>query len=140
MRTARKAGVALVSLAMAGGLATAASGTASAADVCTYPGVAVYNKSGDWAGNALWNANPACGVTGDTLGAFDSTADGYGVIAYLSKLDGTPIRSVSTSGHSSPYTAWKSGNLPEDQAYYIWGCLTKGGAQSNCSKSIIVYS
>ncbi|MGW5971220.1 hypothetical protein [Streptomyces sp. NPDC055186] len=142
MRIARKARVALAGLVMAGGLVTGTSGSASAApdDVCTNPGVPVYNKAGNWAGNALWNADPVCGVKGDSLGAFDAAADGYGIIAYLSKFDGTPVRSVSTAGHNSPYTAWKSGNLPEDQPYYMWGCLTKGGAVSNCSKSIIVYS
>lgn len=50
MRIARKAGVALTSLVMAGGLATATSGSASAAtdEICAYPSAEVYNDAGKW--------------------------------------------------------------------------------------------
>ncbi|MFJ5088637.1 hypothetical protein [Streptomyces sp. NPDC088674] len=143
MRIARKAGVALISLVMAGSLGTVTSGSASAAtdDVCGYPGVDVTNPAGEWAGTALWSANPGCGVTGDTLGAFDANADGYSVVAHLSKPDGSvPDRVVSTSGHNSPYTAWKGGNLPEGHQYIMWACLSKGGVTSHCSDTLIVTS
>ncbi|MFJ2704935.1 hypothetical protein ACIO3R_17255 [Streptomyces sp. NPDC087428] len=143
MRIARKAGVALAGLVMVGGLATATSGSASAAadEICGYPAVDVFNDAGKWAGSAQWSANPGCGVTGDTLGAFDATADGYGVVAHLSAPDGSIAeRVVSTSGHNSPYTAWKSGNLPEGHQYVMWACLTKGGVVSHCSKTKTVTS
>lgn len=119
------------------------SGSASAAtdEICGYPAVDVFNDAGKWAGSAQWSANPGCGVKGDTLGAFDATADGYGVVAHLSAPDGSiPERVVSTSGHNSPYTAWKSGNLPENHLYIMWACLTKGGVTSHCTKTKIVYS
>ncbi|MEU3072962.1 hypothetical protein [Streptomyces laurentii] len=143
MRIAHKAGVALTSLVMAGGLVTATSGSASAAadEVCGYPSVDVYNGAGQYAGSAMWSANPGCGVLGDSLGAYDATADGYGIVAHLSAPDGSIAeRVVSTAGHNSPYTVWKSGNLPENHQYVMWACLTKGGVTSHCTKTKIVYS
>ncbi|MGW0086905.1 hypothetical protein [Streptomyces sp. NPDC003393] len=89
--------------------------------------VTVYNGS-KVAGKAAWAANPGdLGIsTGDTLVVSDVLADGYGIEAHLS--DG---RTATTRGKASPYTAKKSGNLPEDGTYYMSVCMVKG-SYSDC--------
>ncbi|MBW8798234.1 MAG: hypothetical protein JF597_33025 [Streptomyces sp.] len=79
--------------------------------------------NGKWAGAGYWTAN------GDQLQAVDTAADGFGIAAYLGT---SPVREASTYGHSSPYTATKTGNLPEDKKYTFWVCVG-GSAGQVCS-------
>ncbi|MEU9878319.1 hypothetical protein [Streptomyces phaeochromogenes] len=98
---------------------TLGSGTASAAvpfyNKCKHLSVSnewenvIYNQNDRYVGMALFSSN------GDNLYAVDSYADGWGVVASL-----RGVRSVSTVGHNSPYTAGPViGNLPEDKRYVL---------------------
>ncbi|MFD8449832.1 hypothetical protein [Streptomyces coelicoflavus] len=106
---------------VSGGLVLTSAGTASAAE----PSVRFVGGStaisvfidGKFAGAAYWKAN------GDKLQATDTTADGWYVAAYLGT---NPVREASTDGHRSPYTATKTGNLPEGNKYNFWACVGKG--------------
>ncbi|WP_335983820.1 hypothetical protein [Streptomyces sp. CA2R106] len=147
MKFARRAAIALTGVVMAGGLATATAGSASAttqqtamagrvapAD-CVINYVPVYNGS-TFAGDALWNANPDDCANGDNLGAFDDLTDGYSVVAHLSTG-----RRVATSGYTAPSPIiWKGGDLPEGHLYHMWGCLSKNGVESQCTREYDVYS
>lgn len=136
MRFTRRVSIALTGVVMVGGLVTATSGSASAAAAAcpTYDtALYIYNDSG-LAGYALWNANPTACENGDNLGAWDTATDGYSVVAHLRKPDGSVAdRVVTTSGHNAPYIAWKGGDLPEGNTYWMWGCLSKNGVESHCT-------
>ncbi|MEV6112494.1 hypothetical protein AB0L59_08175 [Streptomyces sp. NPDC052109] len=69
---------------------------------------------GRYAGSAEWKAN------GDTLEAGDTTADGYGVGAYLGT---NPVREATTFGLASPVWKSKGGDLPENHTYTFWACI-----------------
>ncbi|MET8981992.1 hypothetical protein ABZX85_41000 [Streptomyces sp. NPDC004539] len=95
----------------------------------------VYND-GDYAGTAIWAADPGSlgSSTGDTLIASDQLADGYGIEAHLS--DG---RIATTRGHSSPYTDTTTGNLDEGAERKMWVCYVQG-TFSDCSGKIDVHA
>ncbi|MGQ7754808.1 hypothetical protein ACUN29_41395 (plasmid) [Streptomyces sp. WC2508] len=76
--------------------------------------------NGKAVGAAYWIPN------GDRLEAVDTTADGYGVAAYLGT---SPVREASTYGHDSPYTAKKGGDLPEGHTYTFWACYGGNSGQ-----------
>ncbi len=133
MRFTRGVGIVLSGAVMAAGLVTATAGSASAADGCG-DSYTVYGEYDVVAGYVWWNANPDSCQNGDNLGAQDVLTDGYSVVAHLAKLDfSVPNRVVSTSGYTAPHIAWKGGNLPEGDQYYLWGCLSKDGIESNCT-------
>ncbi|MCA1223860.1 hypothetical protein [Streptomyces sp. 8L] len=92
--------------------------------------MSIYINGNKLAGAAYWVAN------GDKLQAVDPAADGYGIAAYLST---SPVREASTYGHNSPYTATKTGNLPENHAYKFWACVG-GSAGQVCSNEYSVTS
>ncbi|MEU6380091.1 hypothetical protein [Streptomyces sp. NPDC046909] len=81
--------------------------------------IAVY-QDGAFAGAAYWYAD------GDKLQAVDPRKDGFGIAAYLGT---SPIREASTYGHSSPYTATKTGDLPENRTYTYWVCIGGSSGQ-----------
>ncbi|MFF4411349.1 hypothetical protein ACFYY8_02410 [Streptosporangium sp. NPDC001559] len=119
---------------LTGGSLTVGSGPASAAlSVRFAPSgtptgfqIEVY-RDGDLAGAAEWVQDPVGGSPGDTLYAYDVSADGYGIEAHLSNG-----RVATTRGHNAPYTDRRSGDLPENQHYTMWVCLVKGSS-STCS-------
>ncbi|MFJ8944596.1 hypothetical protein ACIRG4_15300 [Streptomyces sp. NPDC102395] len=78
----------------------------------------------------FWTADPYRDLTGDTVMACDSNADGWGVQA---ELDINPLpgsfsadRIASTRGHASPYCDKQSGDLKEDTPVSLRVCLVKG--------------
>ncbi|MDX3523608.1 hypothetical protein [Streptomyces scabiei] len=95
--------------------------------------VAYLYADGDYAGYVNWHADPVSdGINttpGDALRAHDAAADGWGVKGSLSS-PGWLIREATTQGHASPYTTpWKTGDLIEDERYYLTVCLAKGSEQ-----------
>jgi hypothetical protein len=84
----------------------------------------------------FWRADPFGDMTGDTVMACDSNADGWGVQA---ELDINPIfgnfsadRIATTRGHESPYCDEESGDLKEDTPVSLRVCLVKG-AEKKCT-------
>ena len=80
--------------------------------------------------SGFWTADPYRDLTGDTVTACDSNADGWGVQA---ELDINPVpgtfsvdRIASTRGHNSPYCDDASGDLKEDTPVDLRVCLVKG--------------
>ncbi|MFC8587720.1 hypothetical protein ACFUGD_24685 [Streptomyces sp. NPDC057217] len=140
----QKIGVVLGALVLASAHAVTGSTPAAAADIFTFsvgrsvPGVTailVSNESmGREAGQAEWWQDPSGGLPGDTLAVSDHLADGYGIEAHLSTG-----RVATTRGHNSPYSTYKSGDLPEDHVYKMWVCVVKGSWQK-CSSKIDVAS
>lgn len=127
--------------ALAAGLVVTGSTPASAAgaqDVFTFTPLIPDGKSGTisvtnetknrGAGSAGWYSY------GDKLEARDLLADGYGIEAHLSTG-----RVATTDGHASPYTATKTGNLPEGNSYQMWVCVF-GHGYKTCSNKVWVKS
>ncbi|MFE1024820.1 hypothetical protein ACFW5I_09670 [Streptomyces sp. NPDC058818] len=120
-RIRRRVAALLTAAVVSGSIVLTGAGTAAAAEpsvrfVGGSEAISIF-VNGKFAGAAYWKAN------GDTLQATDSTADGYYVAAYLGT---NPVREASTDGHASPYTATKTGNLPEGNKYNFWACVGKG--------------
>lgn len=130
---------------LVGGLLTAGTGPAQADGTPTvtmgtdtsgnYTYVDIY-ENGRLAGGAWWSRNPTNGDPGDALAAQDLLADGYSIDAQLSTG-----RVATTSGHDAPYVSpWKTGDLPENQEYFMRACLEKGDADQLCTAYYAVYS
>jgi hypothetical protein len=117
MRKPTRGRVAAVTVATAA-LVFAAQGTATAAPQRV-------NTEG---GYAQWNADPYNGIPGDAIRACDTTADGWGIEAWLDiNRDGTIDRIASTRGHNAPYcTGWASGDIAEGTPVSIWAVTVKG--------------
>lgn len=120
-RTKARLGALAGTLALAAGMTLTNAGPASAAPTFTFSyqsfsngdyTINVYNN-GVLAGSADWYADPH-GVygpgTGDTVGAWDGLADGYGIAAHLvattgsPRPPGTPLRTPTTYRVTSPKT------------------------------------
>ena len=81
-----------------------------------YSFIYAYNNNGALAGYAEFSSNPTNGDPGDAIRAADVLTDGWGIIANLAVPGG--LRTASTIGYNAPfYSLWKTGNLPEGQAY-----------------------
>ncbi|MFF8831280.1 hypothetical protein [Streptomyces sp. NPDC015131] len=118
---------------MSAGVGSAAAAAPSSASFSSGPmlpdgsrTIFVYAE-GKYAGKAVWTAN------GDKLQAFDTVADGFGIAAYISTSSG--VREASTYGHSSPYTATKTGNIAEGTSLGFWACVG-GAAGQRCSEVV----
>ncbi|MFC7831047.1 hypothetical protein [Streptomyces sp. NPDC057375] len=84
---------------------------------------------GHRAGVVWWQRDPGDRWpvdTGDTLCAYDETADGWGITGQLYPGPDAGKHDVSTAGHDSPYWDCQSGDLPEDQTYYFYVTMVKG--------------
>lgn len=80
--------------------------------------------NGNYAGEATWNADPDGVNPGDALRVSDTTADGYGIEAFVDDANWNYVRAASTLGHASPYTTtWQTGNLTELTYLNIRGCV-----------------
>ncbi|MFJ3582858.1 hypothetical protein ACIPPS_11620 [Streptomyces sp. NPDC090127] len=82
-------------------------------------------------GYAEWNADPYNGIPGDAIRACDTTADGWGIEAWLDiDRNGTVDRIASTRGKDAPYcTGWVSGNIePEGRPIQMWAVTVKGSS------------
>lgn len=89
----------------------------------------VYNN-GHYAGSANWNGDPRGSTPGDALLAYDSLADGYGIVAHLSTG-----RTASTLGHTAGYSSgWVTGDLPEGNHYDMWVSIQKGTSSVSSAK------
>ncbi|QNP72269.1 hypothetical protein IAG44_24525 [Streptomyces roseirectus] len=144
-RGKRAASVVASALALAGGLVLA--GPASPANAAPTVNFRSYTftdgsgridvfNNGDYAGTAMWAADPGSldSSTGDTLIASDQLADGYGIEAHLS--DG---RIATTRGQSAPYTDRTTGDLDEGATRTMYVCLVQGSF-SDCSSRINVHA
>ncbi|MFD7481071.1 hypothetical protein ACFV8Z_55925 [Streptomyces sp. NPDC059837] len=133
-RTKARLGALAGTLALAAGMTLTNAGPASAAPTFTFSyqsfsngdyTINVYNN-GVLAGSADWYADPH-GVTGpgtgDTVGAWDGLADGYGIAAHLNGS----YRIATTAGHNSPYTDYVSGDIPEDTPLTLRAYVVKDG-------------
>jgi hypothetical protein len=121
----------------------AGSGTASAAPTFTFDlfgtigsnftEVRVDNGS-NYAGYGMFSQNPTDDDPGDAIQASDQYADGYYIETFLSRTEfGTPFRTASTGGQTSPYTTpWATGDLPEGTTYFMWICAINSST-SQCS-------
>ncbi|MET9433756.1 hypothetical protein [Streptomyces sp. NPDC006551] len=115
MRTVARGRVAVAALV----LVLAAQGTATAAAT----------RAVTEGGHAEWNADPHNGIPGDSIRACDTTADGWGIEAWLDiDRNGTIDRIASTRGHDAPYcTGWISGNIePKGRAIQMWAVTVEG--------------
>jgi hypothetical protein len=87
------------------------------------------HPNGTYAGTVYWNQDPGGdlngdGVTdpGDSMIAFDGATDGCGIEIRLSGRS-----PATTRGHNAPYMSpWSTGNLPEDQIFFVDYCIVKG--------------
>lgn len=135
----RAATVLTAAAIMVGGTMTVGASTAAAAGIP--PNVKFYynNLGGGTYGIIGYSGNSVVGTgywyaDGDKLQAVDPSRDGYGIAAYLGT---SPVREASTYGHNSPYTATKTGNLPEGRKYSFWICLGGNDGQI-CSDTLTV--
>jgi hypothetical protein len=93
------------------------------------------NINGNSAGVLTWDADgrTSMGTTGDSLYAKDKASDGYAIRSQVRYRNGSIIKTISTSGHTAPYTAKFTRNMVEGTPLQVRICVTKGSTVHGCS-------